>query len=96
MFAVDVLDEESTRGAISEPGALELGLLEPASQEGHEPRIVTYSELDSQQKGQVLADLLVKSAINQALDTRNQVRGAMTRLHHFCSFVVALYFMVRI
>ena len=38
------------------------------------PRSVSYSDLSKEEKEQVLADLLVKSAINQALEKQKEVR----------------------
>ena len=91
---MDELAEEGPAGGevMSEP-MLDLGLLAPASEEDQAPQRVTYSDLGQEQKGQVLADLLVKSAINQALDTRNQVRVAFSFIYLFlfvCLFISSL------
>ena len=43
-------------------------------------RSVDYSEMSKEDKGHVLADLLVKSAINQALETQKGVSNSFPKI----------------
>jgi hypothetical protein len=84
---VDEVAEEGAAGGevMSEPN---LGLLRPSQEDDQPPQRVSYSDLGQEQKGQVLADLLVKSALSQALDTRNQVQRTLEFFPCFSEFFI--------
>ena len=79
---MDTLQEEdsiqSDPGPQQGRGDGQIGIMERGG--SGEERIVAYSDLQTNEKENVLADLLVKSAINHALETQKEV--GMT--HSYC------------
>ena len=71
-------DEDLTRADVERH--LATGTIQIVDVRDGVPHPVDYSELATRDKQNVLADLLVKSAINQALDKQRQVSE---RAHHF-------------
>lgn len=83
-----MVPEDRAPDAVSRPRKKsEIGLLEA---KGRSFRSVNYSDLDREEQENVLTDLLVKSAINHALERQKQVRFYSQGLDRNCDRTFAL------